>query len=296
MRKQITHNMIVELRHWTPRSFATMFAWMILLAATESGSAQYSVAPNAFVIQAPSRSTEMYIKMAPDASPMEFNISSFFAIPVTDSLGNFRLETNDSLLYRDATPFLRFSPRRFVLNAGEQQIVRISVLNDSLPDGEYWSRVMTSAKLIHEHNDALETFVSASIGLEIRTVSGFIYRKGSQISDIAIDQASAFLRGDSLFIDLDITKKGISAWLGTLDVEITDLSGNKSLRKSLPTNVYRGAKYRYVFTPVELSDGVHAAKVTMRSIRDDPTLPIIPAPSVVRMIPLTATSNWDQFE
>ncbi len=242
--------------------------------------AQYSVAPNAFVIEAPSRSTEMYIRMSADATPMEFEISSHFSVPGTDSLGNFKLLTMDSLSHRSISPHLRFSPRRFILAAGEHQLVRISVTSDSLPDGEYWSRVVVAAKLVSEAVPIDERAMTAQMGLEIRTVSGLLYRKGDLNADIDIAAQRSFVRNDSLFVDLDIQKSSPAAWLGTALIEISDSNGTVLYSNSIPANVYVGTRYRHVVPSLALKPGLYRAMVTMSTYRDDSLIPLIQAQKV----------------
>lgn len=258
---------------------------IFVVAHFDVSLAQYSVAPNAFIVADPSRSTELYIKMSPDAAPMEFEMSSFFSVPGSDSSGNFKLFEMDSLKHRSASPYLRFSPRRFILQAGEHQLVRISVTTDTLHDGEYWARIMTSAKLIAQALPIDDHSMSAVMGLEIRTVSGFLYRKGDLSVEIGIRGLEAFVRNDSLFLDVDITKTGSAAWLGTADIEIGDTNGKTIYRTSLPTNAYVATVYRYVVPLIGIESGSYVTKVTLVSFRDDPLIPLIKAPSVSSIVP-----------
>jgi hypothetical protein len=251
-----------------------------LLSSAISASGQYSVAPNAHVIHSPSRSTELYIRMSPDAPPMEFTLSAFFAIPGTDSLGSFELQESEELSHRDATPHLRFSPRRFILESGAQQTVRITITSDSLPEGEYWARIMTSAKLLSDIGSDLETSMSASVGLDIRTVSGFLYRKGALRSDIGLESARAFFRNDSVFVDIELSKLGIAAWLGTLDVAISDQVDIVIHKSSITTNAYRAGRYRYLVANKPLEPGLYTASLTLKTLREDASIPLIPAPTV----------------
>ena len=261
----------------------TFMATHYLLAGFVFG--QYSVAPNAVVITAPSRSTEMYIRMSPDASPMEFNMSSYFAVPGTDSSGNFHLSESREQRARDASASIRFTPRRFILNAGEHQLVRITVTNDTLPDGEYWSRVVASAKMVPNVSISSTDAVSASIGLEIQTVTGFLYRKGDLRSDIMLNHASLVQKNDSLFLDLDLAKESNAAWLGTVKVAVEDSLGVEIHRTTMAANAYLGGKYRY-HIPMSLArSGVYRAHITLHTQRDDPTLPLIQAPEIQRTIP-----------
>jgi len=267
------------------------FAAVSLCVSNNQAVAQYSVAPNAFVIESPSRSTEMFIRMSPDAAPMEFNIQSYFAVPGTDSSGNFKLQTIDSLAYRDASPYLRFTPRRFILNAGEQQIVRITMINDTLPAGEFWSRIMTSAKLISEVNPLQDQVMSASMGLEIRTVSGYLYRKGSLRSEIEIGDYQAFVKNDSLFLDLQIDKSSNAAWLGSITVSILDQHGSFLSQTTMPTNAYIANSYRYSIPLQGVDAGPYTARVSLTTKRDDPSIPLIKAPDVSAVIPFVVKNQ-----
>jgi hypothetical protein len=267
----------------TYHNMLSRFIGIVLLASVltfTTATAQFSIAPNAFVIEAPSRSTEMFVKMSPDAATMEFELSSYFAVPGTDSLGNFKLYLVDSLSHRSAAPYLRFSPRRFILNAGEHQLVRISITSDSLPDGEYWSRIVASARLVSEARQPDELAMSAEMGLEIRTVSGFLYRKGAMHMEIDIAKHRAYSRNDSVFIDLDIRKPSTAAWLGTANIEILHHGGEIARRVSIPANAYISNTYRFVVPEMPLAPGQYVARVTLESLRDDPLIPLLKAPSV----------------
>jgi hypothetical protein len=211
---------------------------------------------------------------------MEFTLSSFFAIPGTDSLGSYELHDADELKHRDASPYVRFSPRRFVLEGGGQQTVRITIISDSLPDGEYWARVMTSAKLLPDTDSGLESSLTANVGLEIRTVSGFLYRKGPLRTDILLDSVSAFVRNDSVFVDLELSKPGTAAWLGTLDVAISDQVDEVIHTTSITTNAYRAGRYRYLVADKKLEPGRYTASLILKTQREDTSIPLISAPIV----------------
>jgi hypothetical protein len=264
---------------------------IMLMVSCNQAIAQYSVAPNAFVIETPSRSTEMFIRMSPDAAPMEFEIRAYFAVPGTDSSGNFKLFEFDSLAHRDASPYLRFSPRRFILNPGEQQVVRITITSDSLPDGEYWSRIMASAKMVTIINSTMDQGLTASMGLEIRTVSGLLYRKGKLSSGIDLGDRQAFVKNDSLFVDLQISKASLAAWLGTVTISVLDANDAMLRQQSMPTNVYVASGYRYAVPLHGVESGQYSAHITFATQRDDPSIPLIKAPDVSAIIPFVVTNQ-----
>lgn len=248
--------------------------------------AQYTVAPNAFVITDPARSSEMIVRLSPDARAMEFEVSSFFAIPQTDSAGNFVLLEPGSHLVQDISSKLRFSPRRFVLNSGEQQIVRIMVTDDNLGQGEYWSRIVVSAKSVSAGSMGGTQELSVSMGLEIRTISGLLYRKGKLQSDIELISAKPSIRNDSLLVDVEISKESPAAWIGTASFELLDAELQPIWKIDGPANFYLGGRYRLSHKMNAPPLGTHQLRITLTTTRDDPTLPLIRARDVVTVIPL----------
>src|SRR5690606_19710364 len=151
---------------------------------------------------------------------------AFFAIPETDENGIFRLIELDSLHEQNITTSIRFSPRRFVLTAGQQQVVRVSVTNsDELPDAEYWTRIIASAKMAQPVADANSTSLHVSMGLEIRTIAGLLFRKGHVSTGIDVEAINYQISNDSLNVLFEIERSGNAAWLGTLQTSIYDDAG-----------------------------------------------------------------------
>lgn len=264
----------------------TPLSLLIFIIVSHASYAQYTVAPNAFVITDPSRSTEMLVRLSADASAMEFELSSFFAVPHTDSSGSFvLLEPRESYL-QDVSSKIRFSPRRFVLNSGEQQIVRITVVDEHLPVGEYWSRVVVSAKSASQGLLGPEQGLSVSMGLEIRTISGLLYRKGPLRTDIEVSDLASFMRNDSLIVDIDVRKGSSAAWIGTATISLVNETSQEALALREPANFYLAGRYRLAFPLPTLPPGTHQAKLALTTTRDDPTLPLIKANDVIITFPL----------
>src|SRR5204862_7437145 len=75
--------------------------------------------------------------------------SRAFVIPISDSLGHFALPTverPDSTL-PSAAAWVQAFPRRLTIAPLERQTVRLLVTPPAgLPDGEYWARLIISAR------------------------------------------------------------------------------------------------------------------------------------------------------
>ena len=106
------------------------------------------VAPHAVYLDHRTRSASITL-YNPGSDPAEVTISSFFGYPVTDSVGHFMLQTPDSVdgSMPSATAWIEAFPRRMTIPPLQRQTVRLLARPpQGLADGEYWSRVMISAK------------------------------------------------------------------------------------------------------------------------------------------------------
>jgi hypothetical protein len=250
-------------------------------------AAQYSIAPTALWISHPNRSTDLIIRMAPDANPMEFNLSAEFLIPAVDSTGSFILHPLDSLDERNLAPHLRFSPRRFTLGANQEQIVRIAVQQwDSLENGEYWARVITSAKTVPITNETSTQRLNVSMGVEIRTIAGILYRKGPLSTGLNILSAWYKQEGNKIIVDTAIQRLGNAAWVGTVKMSLRDVQNRLVHTQDQISNVYLNDTYRYVFDLTEPLIGSYLLDLQWITKREQQTLPLIQAETKSTTIPI----------
>ena len=260
---------------------------MFLLSKPITSFAQYSIAPTALWITYPNRSTDLIIRMAPDTSPMEFNLSAEFLIPSVDSTGNYVLSPIDSLDKRNLAPYLRFSPRRFTLSANQEQIIRVAVQKwDSLGNGEYWARVITSAKTIPSNNENPDQTLTVSMGVEIRTIAGILFRKGVLTTGLNVKSALYKKEGKRIVIDAQIDRLGAAAWIGTVEMCIRNEYKDIIYRQSNISNVYLSDTYRYVFELEKELKGSYELELRWITVREQQTLPLIPAEPISVKIPL----------
>lgn len=245
--------------------------------------AQYSIAPSAITITYPERHSEIIVRMMEDAPTMVFSVSSFFAIPEPDSSGDFHLVRVDSTLVQNIASGIRCSPRRFQLSAGQEQIIRIAIQDAALlPEGEYWSRVMISAMTHPVQADPLQQSVSISMGLEVRTISGLIFRKGSVYTGLEVTEATSSLDQNILWTHLDLKKKGNAAWIGTVEQELSNAKGEVVHRTRSISNVYRDRRERLKLILPTLPPDKYTLKVRYVSEREDPMIKLLKTPPVMQ--------------
>ncbi len=106
------------------------------------------VAPHAIYIDHARRSGTVTL-YNPNRDPAEVTISTAFGYPVTDSLGHFALRTVDQpdSTLPSAAAWVQAFPRRLTIAPLQRQTVRLLATPPTgLPDGEYWARLIISAR------------------------------------------------------------------------------------------------------------------------------------------------------
>lgn len=221
---------------------------LVLLVAPRLVSAQSLViAPHGVIIDDRTRGTAVtVINRSPRA--VEVDIEAQYGYPVSDSTGNttIRFVNADEakLAGNDATPFMVFSPRKFIIPAGRAQAVRFLAKPPAdLANGEYWSRVTFTSKNaataapVTTPNDT--GAIRIGIDLQVRTVIPIIYRRGPQKTGIEMGTPVVAWANDSLaFLRVPLKRTGSNAWLGRWRLEMIGADGKDYAGGSTMTAVY----------------------------------------------------------
>lgn len=218
----------------------------LLLGLAEGATAQgVVVAPHAVFIDARTRSASVTL-YNPGTEPAEVSISSFFGYPVTDSLGHFMLATPDSVLptMPSATGWVEAFPKRMTIAPLQRQTVRLLARPpQGLADGEYWSRIVISAKGGSVPVSGVDSLSNINVGLtlELRTIIPLLYRKGKLETGIAMTSLRAQHVGDSLVVRVQLERQGTAAYLGTARGTLVDERGATVSSFERPIAIYYGA-------------------------------------------------------
>jgi P pilus assembly chaperone PapD len=224
-----------------------MHRWMVglvlFLGVAANANAQgVIVAPHAVFVDARTRSASVTL-YNPGTEPAEVSISSFFGYPVTDSLGQFMLAEPDSVLpsMPSAAGWIEAFPKRMTIPPLQRQTVRLLARPpQGLPDGEYWSRLIISAKGGSIPVTGVDSSPNITIGLalELRTIIPLIYRKGKLQTGITVANLRAAQVGDSLVVRAQLERQGTSAYLGTARGTLLDEHGTKVDSFERPIAIY----------------------------------------------------------
>jgi hypothetical protein len=200
------------------------------------------VAPHAVVIDHRTRSGSLTL-YNPGDDPAEITLSSFFGFPVSDSTGGFELRTieHPDSQYPSAAGWVDAFPRRVLLAPKQRQTVRLLARPPAgLPDGEYWARLVVSAKggTVPVSGVADSSGVRVALALEVRTIIPLQYRKGRVQTGVKLSALRADVERDSLAVRLRLDRTGNAAFLGTLRGALLDSTGRVVASVASPLAVY----------------------------------------------------------
>jgi hypothetical protein len=218
-------------------------------------------------------------------TPVEVSVSTFCGYPVTDSIGRMYLRTfatpDDTMPC--AAKWIQSFPRRLRIDAKSRATVRLLVTPPpDLPPREYWARVVTSAKAGQIGVGGLpDSAIQATLNVEIRSVVGLFYRRGSPRTGVTLEALRAETMGDSLVGRVLLTRQGDAAFVGSLKASLTDTTGKIRSRGQLPLGVYYTLEPRFALPVGGLPTGRYTLSVEAVSSRPDlpadlllPTVPV----------------------
>jgi hypothetical protein len=245
------------------------------------------VTPHAVFIDHSARSAQVTLGNSSDV-PEEVTVELRFGFPDTDSAGTpfIRFVDDPGSRFPSAADWIRPFPRRVRLEPGTQQVVRLLAQPpDSLPDGEYWSRLIVTARRPSAPIATGDTAVRAGVALEIRLITSVTYRKGNVRTGIDLRDMNVSVEGDSLVSWVRATREGNGAYLGTAAFEMLDQERSVVREWSVPIAVYYPMNRRFSFPLESLGSGMYMVRLTLEARRPDLLEDeVLTAPTVVDSI------------
>ena len=268
------------------KRFALLIALLIaLLAPLASAAAQsVTVAPPVVVIDHRARggSLDLY---NPSSVPVEVSVSLLYGFPVSDSLGNVDLNTMEHPPAGEpsAAGWIDAYPRRATVLPGQKQTVRFLARPPAdLPDREYWSRSVVSSKAAAIALASPDTTkITASLNVEIRTITTLLYRKGTVTATVAASHLRTAVHGDSLITRVQLDPHGNAAWLGTLTGKFVGADGKTVAEFERPMGVYHQVDPSFILPLDSVPPGKYRLHVELKSERRDlPRSTLVQSPAV----------------
>jgi P pilus assembly chaperone PapD len=244
------------------------------------------VAPHYLIMDHRTRSGSVTIYNPGDV-PVEVTIGTLFGYPVTDSTGQFTLltpENPDSSL-PSATGWVDAFPRRLTLAAKERQTVRLRGTPPAgLKDGEYWTRLVVTAKggTVPVSGVTDTTRIQVGLTLEVRTILPVFYRKGPVSTGATISNVRTAMVGDSLEIRARLERRGSAAFIGTLRGSLVDSTGKTVSTFASPVAVYFDIDPRFTAPLVRPAAGRYTLRLELATEREDLSAETLLQSAVVR--------------
>ncbi len=250
-------------------------AMTTLLLVTGADAQGVLVAPHAVIMDHRTRSGSLTL-YNPGDDQVEIAFSSFFGYPVSDSIGGFELraieQPSDS--YPSAAGWIDVFPKRMLLAPKQRQTVRLLARPPAgLPDGEYWARLVVSAKggTVPVEGVTDSSGVRVALALEVRTVIPLQYRKGRVATGVRTSSLAATIEHDSLAVRMRLDRTGNAAFLGTVRGALVDSAGHVVASLASPLAVYYDMEPR-ITAPLPatgLAAGLYRLRVDVAAQRED---------------------------
>jgi len=154
-----------------------------------------------------------------------------------------------------------------------------------LSDGEYWSRVLISAKGgVLQVAQADSSGISVGLNLEVRSILPLIYRKGQLQTGLALTDLRAGREGDSLRVRVRIERQGGAAYVGTAKGTLLDEKGNQVSKFEQPIAIYYTAEPFFMMPLAGQTSGRYRLRLELSTERTDI------APELLLRAPVTRDS------
>lgn len=268
--------------------FFSFFVWGWIFFPTAL-SAQVVVAPVAFEMGPGKHNADVFV-VNNSNDVQEIQLEARYGIPSNLNDGTIGIAFLENLTGQEpnASPWIRFFPRRVQLKPGEQQTIRMLVQPPAdLPDGEYWSRIVVTQEPAVPVGDDGSQAVVARLNIRIESVLGFIYRKGTVETGISAKIESAEVRNDTLHVAIHADRTGNAAYLGQVDVSLKNAAGQDVITFRDLVTLYNPLTYTYKLPVSGLPAGSYILGASFNTDRTVPEVRIIPAPPVSLTTPVT---------
>lgn len=262
---------------------------LLLFAAAPAGlfAQGVVVAPHSIFIDHRTRGgfVEVY---NPEPRPIEVTIGLLYGYPVTDSTGQLELRVLDAPGPDEpsATGWIQVLPRRAIIPPLTKQTVRLLGRPPAdLADGEYWARLVVTAKAGQLPVAGVDSASGIQVGLnlEVRTILPVYYRKGAVSTGLDLADPRSALTPDSITVRLRLARSGNAAFIGTVRGSLRDSLNREVATFSTPIAVYHTVDPRFSVGRAGLPPGPYVLRIEVTPDRAD-----IPPEQLLRAAPARA--------
>lgn len=259
-----------------PRTWRSWAVASLLVAAVATAAGAVSVSPVALFLS-PSNRSGVLMLLNDGTSAEEVEIGFAYGYPVSDSLGNVRVQFFDTVAPGEPSlvPYLRAFPRRLRLEPGQRQAVRVLVdAPANLPVSEYWARVMVHSRGGQPPVESRQGTITMRLDLETVLGVSVNYRQGPVKTGVHVEALRAGLDSAGAELLLDLRPEGNAAFRGRAHVELVAPDGHVLAEHQDELAVYRPLRWRFT-VPLPAGTTPPAGSVLRYTIDSErPDLPV----------------------
>lgn len=218
------------------------------------------------------------------AQPQEIAISFRFGYPVASDSGGPGMLYGDTLPLRERSmqAWVRAFPRQFILGPGQRQEVRVTARPPAnLPEGMYWTRLVTTSTPQVPTVDSVAPGVSARIIFRLEQITTVLFSRGQTSTAVAADTPRVQLDSGHVSFLAHLTPGGNAPFFGTTTIRILNSAGAQVDSSLVKFALYTPILQRLDFARAQLPAGSYRAELRVASERDD-----IAAQDLLRIEPL----------
>jgi hypothetical protein len=268
------------------KSFTLIFMITLLLVFSDL-SAQVGIYPQAVFLNQQNRASNLKVLNMTNETK-EIIIDLQFGYPDYDSLGNYSLVYGDSLpeAQWSAVPYVRVFPKRLLLEANEEQVVKFMLGNmGDLPDGTYFGRIHVLSKNPPEEIDTSYTEnITAKIDIHFTLISALIVEKGKSFCNINVKPLGTYADSAKVNIMVQVNKEGNAPFLGTSEMRVYDMAGKLIAESKEMTPYYFTGTRSFKFNKKLFANGRYKVELSMSNEHKD-----VPSDFKVPFNPLNET-------
>jgi len=167
-------------------------------------------------------------------------------------------------------PWVRAFPRRVLLAAGQQQMVRLTLRPpEGLEEGVYWARLVVSSVPESPPVDTAPRGITTQITFRLQQITTVLYRRGD--TRTAVEVGPVVVREDSadLHLLVPLKRTGAAPFLGSVKVRVEDARGAVVQEGTETTSVYYSLVKHITLPRSRLRSGAYTAEITAVAERPD---------------------------
>jgi hypothetical protein len=209
--------------------------------------------------------TDRFVIHNSSYNPVEIELELMYGYQHTNEKGETYFKSYSEVPEDEpsALEWVRMYPRFFILQPGEEQIVRMAARPPAgLPAGEYWARpVILSQQPVNFQNETSVQNISARVNMQRRDVLSLTYRRGQVQTGIVIDHLTAEARDAEVVLTAEIIRNGNASYVGDATSKIYDSSGNLIASDDRRIAVYKSQKRAFRIPVNDLPAGEYTANL-----------------------------------